>query len=144
MWLGLSLVATVTVIIFGFVYGLSATVFPALFLLFFFVFLFAFAFRASVQAGSNPGLYRMQEPDFWLSSVYDAWLYVTDMESWAVHVSLFSYLVAVFLGSVCGGIVLSMSKTTPSVCWASWFVGIFFSFSIAMVITTTIAVNIDI
>ena len=130
--------------ILGFVYGLSATVFPAVFLLFFFVFLFSFAFGASVQEGSNPGLYEMKEPDFWTSAIYNAWLYVTDKESWALHTFLFSYLLTVLLGSLSGGIALSMSKAASSVYWASWLAGIFLSFSIGMAITTTIAVEIEI
>jgi len=133
-WFILSLIAGVTVTIVCLVYGLIAATFPLALLLFFFVLLFAFALNALVQAGANPGLREMKEqPDFWLSSIYNAWLYVHDKESWAGYASLFSFLLAVPLGSLSGGAILVMKNVSSSILWASWLAGIFLLFSIAMV-----------
>jgi hypothetical protein len=133
----LFLVAGVLVLMFNFVYGLIEFFFPLMLLFWFSIAFLGFAIRSSVQADANPGLEKVEKPDYWLSAVYEAWLYVTDREEWALYVCLWSYVFGVLIGSAVGGLVLFHWKTDFYTSLASWFSGMFMLLSIAGLIATS-------
>jgi len=91
-------------------------------------------FRASLQAGLNDGLEKL-EPSFW-SSLYDAWLYVTDGKRWRVYAIAFSCLIAAVVGTSFGFALLLLSKKTSfptlGTYLTSWISGIFLMLTIAI------------
>jgi len=87
IWFVPFLVASALVLIVCFVQGVSAIVYPLSLTLSFFVGYLVMGFRASLQAGLNPGLKKL-EPSFW-SSLYDAWLWVTDRKRWKVYACMY-------------------------------------------------------
>jgi hypothetical protein len=136
-WLALFLIAGAAVLIVCFVYGWAAVTFPILLVLGFFGAFSLIAVNASIQASANPGLEKLDEPDFWLSGIYNAWLYVNDRESWASYASLWSYLLGAFLGSIFGVIILFFENVTFSASIASWLAGMFLVLSIAILVATS-------
>jgi MFS family permease len=136
-WLALFLIAGAAVLIVCFVYGWAAVTFPILLVLGFFGAFSLIAVNASIQASANPGLEKLEEPDYWLSGIYNAWLYVTDRENWASDASLWSYLLGAFLGSIFGIIILFFGNVTFSLSIASWLSGMFLALSIAILVATS-------
>jgi hypothetical protein len=137
IFLVLFLVAGVLVLMFNFVYGLIELFFPLMLLLWFSIAFLGFAIRSSIQAEANPGLERMEKPDYWFSAVYEAWLYVTDREEWAFYTCLWSYIFGALGGSGVGGLVLFHLKADFYTSLASWFSGMFMMLSIAGLIATS-------
>jgi hypothetical protein len=137
IWLTLFLIASITVLIVCFVYGLVAIIYP---LILTFCFLGAFlceACDASFQASVNPGLKNVEESSFWFSRIYNAWLYVKDREGWALYASFISYILGTVFGSIFGVIITFSWNVSSSVSSASWLSGMFFMLSIAMLIATS-------
>jgi len=93
-------------------------------------------FRASLQAELNPGLEKL-EPSFW-SSVYDAWLWVTDRKRWKVYALSFSCIIGAVLGTTWGFALLLLFKkisySTLGTHLTSWTSGIFLMLTIAILI----------
>jgi len=134
-WLVLFLIAVAAVLIVCFVYGWAAVTFPILLVLSFFGVFLSLADDASRQARANPGLENLYEPDYWLSRIYNAWLYVNNQEKWASYASLWSCLWGVLIGSLFG--VLFFRNVTFSVSIASWLAGMFLVLSIAILVATS-------
>lgn len=136
-WLLLFLIASATVLIVCFVYGWDAVTFPSLLVLGFFGVFTLFAVDALIQVRANPGLERLYEPDYWYSSIYNAWLYVNDREEWGSYASLWSFLGGAILGSIFGERILSSGKVTVYISIASWFAGMFLELSTAILLATS-------
>jgi len=137
IWLTLFLIAIITVLIVCFIHGSVVIVYP---LLLTFCFLGAFLAElvdASFQASVNPGLKNVTESSFWFSRIYNAWLYVNDREGWALYASFISYIIGTILGSLFGWIITRAWNISSSISTASWFSGMFFMLSIALLIATS-------
>jgi len=106
-------------------------------LFWFSIFFSALAFRSSVQADANPGLEKIDEPDYWFSAVYEAWLYVTDRKEWAVYVCLWSYIFGAFVSLMFGGVTFFVLATSFPVSITSWLSGMFLVLSIAALIANS-------
>ena len=132
----LFLIACAAVLTVCFVYGWAAVTFPSLLVLGFFGSFASMTFNASIQASANPGLGKLEEPDYWLSRIYNAWLYVHDIESWASYASLWSCVLGALLGSFFGGLILR-GNVTFSMSIASWLAGMFLMLSIAILLVTS-------
>lgn len=134
IWFVPFLVASALVLIVCFVHGGSAIVFPLSLTLSFFAGYLIMGFRASLQAGLNPGLEKL-EPSFW-SSVYDAWLWVTDRKRWKVYAISFSCIIGAIVGTTFGFALLLLFKkislSTLGTDLTSWTSGIFLMLTIAI------------
>jgi len=137
IWPILFLIACITLLASCLFYGLVILTFPLIFLLWFSIFFLAFAIRSSVQASANPGLEELEEPDYWFSAIYEAWLYVTDRKGWAIHVCFWSYIIGALISLMFGGLVFFVWKTSFAVSLASWLSGMFLMLSIASLIANS-------
>jgi len=117
-------------------YGIATIIYSAILVISFFCFFYLTMLNASIQASANPGLERTDEPDFWFSGVYNAWLYVTDRQGWAWYASLTSYVLGALWGTAFGALLLyrMISFETSLVCWLS---GMFLDFSIVVLVATS-------
>lgn len=135
-WLILFLIAYVAVSIVWFVYGSVGMVYP-LYLTFSFLGVFSLiTVNALLQAYFNPGLERLDKPNFWFSSVYNAWYYVTDRELWAEYAVAFSCLIGALFGSLYGLLTLFYLNASYYTYIASWLSGMLLMVSIAMPVAT--------
>lgn len=121
----------INVAIFGacFFWGSATLLFP---IMFFFCFLFGFvliAIRSSVSADATPGLNGIDEPDFWFSPVFMAWLYVNDEKRWAEYATILSCLAGIFGGSVLGGLIVLLLKVDFPL--LGWLLGVLWLLVIA-------------
>jgi ABC-type sulfate transport system permease component len=107
-----------------------------MFTLFFLGMFFMLLIGAEIQAAANPGIERIEEPSFWFSAIYNAWLYVTDREEWAYFASLLASVLSFVFGSLFGWI-LSMHLKVSGVSLVSWLVGLYLLFSIAIFTATS-------
>jgi hypothetical protein len=118
-------------------HGLHGLVFP-----FFLVsgFLTAFglmAFNAQIQADANPGIEKIEEPDFWFSSIYNAWLYTTDVERWGSYATIMSMIFGTIMGSLLGALLLFSTHASSAGIYESWAAGMFLAGSIALNIVSS-------
>jgi len=107
-----------------------------MFTLFFLGIFLLLLIEAEIQAAANPGIERIDEPNFWFSKIYNAWLYVTDREEWAYFASLLAGIFSLIFGSMFGWI-LSMHLKALSVSLVSWLVGVFLLSSMAIFTATS-------
>jgi hypothetical protein len=127
----LVLIASFLVLIFSLVFGTVELLFPAMFLLWFSAFFLVFALRANIQVDANPGLKELDEPDYWWSQVYDAWLYVADRKQWASYTCLWSCVFGGFFGSTLGVPAVLYWKPDFYASLVSWLSGMFMMLSVA-------------
>jgi len=136
IWFVPFLVASALVLIVCFVQGVSAIVYPLSLTLSFFVGYLVMCFRASLQAGLNPGLKKL-EPSFW-SILYDAWLWVTDRNRWKVYACIHACIIGAITGTTFGFALLLLFKkisfSTLGTYLTSWASGIFLMLTIAILI----------
>jgi len=135
IWFVPFLIATALVLMLCYVYGFVEVIYPLCITISFFGGLLGIAINASVQAGLNPGLEKLK-PSFW-SSVYNAWLYVTDRKRWRLLASAFSCIFGALVGSFFGWAWNIAWKISFSVSLASWISGMFLMLSLAMLIATS-------
>jgi len=130
-------VAFVLVILVTFLYGLVALLFPFFLVSGFFASFAVMSWNAQFQAVANPGIEKIEEPDWFFSPIYNAWLYATDIESWAQYATIISLIAAAILGSLFGFICLSMAQATSSRGISeSWLAGMFLTCLIAIDVMT--------
>ena len=102
-------------------------------------FLMAFkltAFWDSIQAEAIPGIEKLDEPDFFFSRMFMAWLYANDKQRWAKYAATFSYIVG-FLFSVLIVILVShVLKLDFDVLLIGWIFGMFMTLLLAVKIAT--------
>jgi hypothetical protein len=120
-----------------FFYGVVILTYPLTLALCFVGSFLVFLFRAEIQANFNPGLERMDEPDYWFSTVYDIWLYVRDREEWAAYVSLWSGVFGFLLGSMFGVVLSTVWNISYTISLISWLVGMFLMGALAVFIATS-------
>jgi hypothetical protein len=128
-----SLIVTFTVCLF---LGTAVLIYPLTFTLFFLGIFLSFLIGAKIQAAAIPGIENIDEPDFWFSRIYNAWLYVTDREEWAYFTSFLAGIFSFIFGSLFGSI-LSMDSRVLNVLLVSWLVGVFHLFSMAIFTATS-------
>lgn len=133
----LFLIASITVLIVCSVYGLVAITYPLVLTLCFLGVFLGEDIDASLQASVNPGLENIEEPSFWFSRIYNAWLYVKDREGWALYASFISCILGAIFGSIFGWIITNSWNVSSSVSSASWFSGMFLMLSLALLIATS-------
>jgi hypothetical protein len=131
------IVAAFSVIAVYWMYGSSAFIFLPLSLLFFFIFFGVRSIGDSMQANAIPGIEELQEPNFFFSGIYMAWLYANDRERWAEYTALFSYLIGCFFGSVFGLAVSFSLGADSSASLVSWILGMFITLIAAIMIATS-------
>jgi hypothetical protein len=135
-WLILFLIACAAVFIVWYVYGLVGMVYPLCITLSFLGVFSLTTLSAVIQAYFTPGLERLDKPNFWFSSVYNAWYYVTDREVWAAYAVGGSCLAGASLGSVYGLSPLLHWYASYPTYIASWLSGMLLMISIAIPIGT--------
>jgi len=139
LWTWLTLIAVVSIIIAGSIYGPFIFLFPVMFLLWFFLLLGIFIFDAIDQVGENPGLEQLPEPDFW-SHIYNAWLYLNKREVWARYACFFATLVGIVGGSLSGLFILALLNAPLdglNAVFIGWFLGILLIVSSSVMIATS-------
>ncbi len=113
-------------------YGTTALIFLFALPFCFFVAFGIITWNAAWQAALTPGLERIDTPSFW-SNIYNAWLYTTDREGWALLATIISLIFGAALwGSLLSWFILVWTKTTAAGIHQSWLVGMFFTCSIAI------------
>jgi len=136
-WFITLFLAAFSVIAVCLVYGLYTVIFPFILLLAFFLFFRVYAFAASIQANAIPGIEQLDEPDFFLSQIYMAWLYVNDRKRWAKYAAIFSYLSGAFFGSLFGILISFSLRVNFNVSFASWLLGMSITLLTAMRMATS-------
>jgi len=117
-------------------FGMAAVIYSAVLSLFFAVFFGAIWWGSVIQSEANPGIENIEDPSFWWSRIYMAWLYVTDTETWAAYACLFSCLFATLFGSLFGTLVLYQTGNLQ-IAWVSWSSGMFLMVTLAIFVATS-------
>jgi len=130
-----ALVALLLLLMTGSWYGVNAFVFPFFFVSIFFAALAVMAWNAQIQTAANPGIEKIEEPSFWFSNIYNAWLYATDIERWAKYAAVISVFAAMVFGSLFGAFVWIAQPPSSGIS-VSWLVGMFLTVSVAFTIAT--------
>jgi hypothetical protein len=128
------IVAAFSVIAAHWMYGSSAFIFLSPILLVFFFFFGASFIGNSMQAKSILGIEELQEPNFFFSRIYMAWLYANDRERWAEYTALFSYVIGGFFGSIFGLSISFSLGVDSSASLVSWILGMFITLMVATII----------
>ncbi|MFQ6086955.1 MAG: hypothetical protein ACE5OV_02935 [Candidatus Bathyarchaeia archaeon] len=128
----ITFVAFALVVLVAISYGPAALLFPLLLVIGFFVSFAVMIFNAQIQADANPGIEKIEKPDFWFSSIYNAWLFTNDIEGWAVYATIISLISTAFFGSLFGSLFLLMAHAAPSGIYESWLAGMFLTCLIAI------------
>ena len=135
IWFIPFLIASALVLMLCSVHGFVEMIYPLCIMISFFGGFLVIAINASMQAELNPGLEKLR-PSFW-SSVYNAWLYVTNRKRWRVLASVFSCIFAALFDSFFGWAWNIAWKVSFSVSIASWISGMFLMLSLAMLVVTS-------
>ena len=130
-YLVLFLIACVLVLTLSYVIGFTELLFPSMFLLGFLVGFLLSAYSSSIQAEANPGLEELEEPDYFFSKIYDAWLYVNDRRRWASYTCLWSCVFGGLLGVMFGVPTVLNWKLDFYASLVSWLSGMFLIVSMA-------------
>jgi hypothetical protein len=139
LWTWLSLIAVVSIIIAGSIYGPFIFLFPVMFLLCFFLSLGMIIFDAIDQVDANPGLAQLPEPDFW-SHVHNAWLYLNKKEVWARYACFFATFGGIVGGSLSGLFILALLNApldAQNAVFIGWFLGILLIISSSIMMATS-------
>lgn len=128
--------SVIVTLVFCFFAGAAILIYPLTFILCFSSMFFALLFGAEVQTAANPGIERMDEPDFWFSEIYDVWLYVTDREKWAHLASFLAGFFSFVVGSLSGW-ALCIYWNVLKISFISWLVGVLLLFSLAIFTATS-------
>jgi glucan phosphoethanolaminetransferase (alkaline phosphatase superfamily) len=131
MLAALSVLLTVCVL-----FGVAAVAYSATLSLCFAIFFGAILWGSVIQSEANPGIENIEDPSFWWSRIYMAWLYVTDTETWAAYACLFSCLFATLFGSLFGTLVLYETGNLQ-IAWVSWSSGMFLMVALALFVATS-------
>lgn len=123
-----------------FVYSGMYTLFSLTFSAIFLLMVLIAAFQSWIQADSTPGIETIEEPNFFFSPIFFAWLYVNDRERWAKYVVTSSFLFAVFLGSIVwSALFIEAVVIDPSNLVGSWLIGILWATIVAFGVKSKIS-----